>query len=96
MVKTATGSDDSDGDDVTDCPECGAEIYIIADRCPKCGHWFVEEDRRQMVAGRRNDASQSELSAQLRIVKIGGIVLFALLVICLLIAGLVSLTGHGS
>lgn len=76
MVKTATGADDP-GDDLTNCPECGAEIYMIASRCPKCGHWFVESDRRAMQANRRNDATIAEESRELRIVKIGAIALVA-------------------
>ena len=87
VVKTATGIGDSGDDDVTDCPECGAEIYIIADRCPKCGHWFVDKDRRAMLARRRNEASVAELTSELRIVKIGGIILLAILFLCLLIWG---------
>jgi hypothetical protein len=96
VVKTAQGMGDSGGDDVTDCPECGAEIYIIASRCPKCGHWFVEEDRRAMQAHRRNEASISELTTQLRIVKAGGLILLALLVLFLLIAGVIALLGGAS
>jgi hypothetical protein len=93
---TARGLGDSgDDDDVTDCPECGAEIYIIAQRCPKCGHWFVEEDRRKMSARRRNEASIAEQSLELRIVKIGGAALLAALVLCLLIAGIVWLVNRG-
>ena len=82
MVKTATGFDSGDdNDDVTDCPECGAEIYIIADRCPKCGHWFVEKDRRAMKSNRRNDESIAKQSKELAIVKVGAILLVAAFVI---------------
>lgn len=75
MVKIAAGFEGDDDEDVTDCPECGAEIYIIAERCPKCGHWFVEQDRRMMRANRRNEATISETAGQLRIVKVGAVVL---------------------
>jgi uncharacterized membrane protein YvbJ len=89
MVKTATGADDPD-DDVTDCPECGAEIYLIADRCPKCGHWFVESDRRKMRANRRNEGSVAEMASEMQIVKIGGVVLLVVLVLCLLVWAVIS------
>ena len=95
MVKTATGADDWDDDDVTNCPECGAEIYVIAERCPKCGHWFVEQDRRAMRANRRNASSMAEEARELRIVKIGAAILLALALLILLIAGAVSLVGGG-
>lgn len=84
MVKTATGADDP-GDDITDCPECGTEVYAIADRCPKCGHWFVESDRRRMAAGRRNDASIAEMEGAMRILKVAAAILIAVLFVGLLI-----------
>jgi uncharacterized membrane protein YvbJ len=90
MVKTATGFDSGDGDDITDCPECGAEIYMIADRCPKCGHWFVEKDRRAMRSRRRNDESIAEESRELRIVKIGAILLLGACLVFGLVALIVS------
>ena len=94
MVKTASGFDDDDDDDVTDCPECGAEIYVIAERCPKCGHWFVDQDRRAMRASRRNEASTAELAGQLKIVKVGAAVLLIAAAIFLAIAGVMSFLGR--
>jgi hypothetical protein len=37
----------SDDDDSVICPECGAEVLLELnnDRCPECGHWFLEADR---------------------------------------------------
>jgi hypothetical protein len=95
VVMTATGADDWEDDDVTDCPECGAEIYVIAERCPKCGYWFVEQDRRAMRANRRNESSIAEASRELRIVKIGAMVLLALAALFLVIAGAMSLLSGG-
>ena len=92
MVKTATGADDP-VDDVTDCPECGAEIYVIAERCPKCGHWFVESDRREMRANRRNEGSISEMERSMRILKIGAAVLLAVFVLCLVVGAVISMSG---
>jgi len=41
---------DEDGDDeVGECPECHAEVYLIAERCPECGHWFQEDERPSMT-----------------------------------------------
>lgn len=33
------------------CPECGATIHSVLDRCPKCGHWLTAEDRQNMWSG---------------------------------------------
>jgi hypothetical protein len=40
----------STGDDLANCPECGAEVYLELNdsRCPECGHWFLESDRARM------------------------------------------------
>ena len=37
-------------DDLVTCPECRAEVYLELndDRCPECGHWFLEADRAGM------------------------------------------------
>jgi predicted amidophosphoribosyltransferase len=71
MPITAKGFDDGDdGDGTATCPECNAEVYLIADRCPKCGYWFADDDRRAMRQGRN-------IQAELRFVKIASIVLVA-------------------
>jgi predicted ATP-dependent serine protease len=95
VARTAAGSggDDYGDEDVTDCPECGAEIYAIAGRCPKCGHWFVEQDRRAMRANLRNDESTADLAKQLRIAKIGAVVLLVAAAIVLLVAGALSVVS---
>jgi predicted amidophosphoribosyltransferase len=53
MPITANGFDDDDDDDdeVGECPECHAEVYLIANLCPKCGHWFQEDERSSMSRG---------------------------------------------
>lgn len=33
---------DDDADDPVACAECGAEVYALGDRCPKCGYWIVQ------------------------------------------------------
>jgi uncharacterized membrane protein YvbJ len=38
--------DDHQSDDLSGCPECGAEIYADAEQCPACGYWVTDEDRR--------------------------------------------------
>jgi hypothetical protein len=30
------------------CPECGSPVEEIADKCPACGYWLSDADRRQM------------------------------------------------
>ena len=43
--------DDDDEHDVEKpgrCPECGGPIYNLADKCPACGYWLSDADRRSM------------------------------------------------
>jgi hypothetical protein len=39
--------------DSAPCPECGATIDSVLDKCPKCGYWLTAEDRQIMWAGAR-------------------------------------------
>jgi predicted Zn-ribbon and HTH transcriptional regulator len=88
MVKTAAGFDDEDdGDEVSDCPECGAEVYLIGDRCPKCGYWFTKDDRASM---RRSRGVQSEM----RFVKIAAALLGVILVLGLLVAAIMRVANN--
>jgi uncharacterized membrane protein YvbJ len=86
MPKTATGHFDDDDDDVTECPECGAEVYAIADCCPKCGYWFIDDDRETAKARRQT-------AGERRLVKIGAAVLIAILVFGVVVAGIAALSG---
>ncbi len=48
--------DDEEGDDLDECPHCGASIHDDSERCPRCGRYLSREDapRRQpwwVVAG---------------------------------------------
>ena len=40
--------DSDDGGETGCCPECGGQIHSIADKCPSCGYWLSNEDRRAM------------------------------------------------
>ena len=33
------------------CPECGAEMIDVVDKCAVCGYWLTEADRRNMWSG---------------------------------------------
>lgn len=92
MPRVAGGydDDDSDQDEVVECPECGAEVFVIADRCPKCGHWFLQEDRRAM----RERAESGEVGRQLRIIKWGAVVLLSLFVLGLIVLVIVAAMGE--
>jgi hypothetical protein len=80
MPITAKGFDDGDdGDGTAICPECGVEVYLIADRCPKCGYWFTGDDRAAMRRG-------SGIQAELKFIKIAGAVLAVVLVVGIAIA----------
>ena len=39
------GEDEDDFADVIPCPNCGSEVYELADCCPKCGEFILEESR---------------------------------------------------
>jgi ribosomal protein L37E len=43
--------DDLDDEEAARCPECGAGMYIVTDKCPSCGYWLTEADRRVMWSG---------------------------------------------
>ena len=44
--------DDAPDDEAARCPECGADVPIVADKCPACGYWLSEADRRAMWTGK--------------------------------------------
>ena len=86
MPAIAAGFDGDDDGGVRDCPECGAEVYLIADRCPKCGYWFEDGARDGMRKSR-------QLHSEVRLVKIGSAILLALMMIGLFALGVSQLTG---
>ena len=58
--------DDSEGEDqdeeTADCPECRKPVDLIANSCPHCGHWFLEEEKTLMARqSRRNAGDWSSL-----------------------------------
>jgi hypothetical protein len=67
----ADGSDDEDwydddapdDDEPIDCPECGAEMHGYIDKCPKCGYWLTDSDRRELRPGVRRPAWQRATAA---------------------------------
>ena len=59
------------------CPECGSTVYAIADRCPQCGHWFLDEEKATGVFKSR---AKSDLRSPTTIV----LVAIGLLIILLL------------
>jgi|tagenome__1003787_1003787.scaffolds.fasta_scaffold20749344_2 hypothetical protein len=40
-----------DDADTAHCPECAATVRDFLDKCPACGRWFSEADRRAMWSG---------------------------------------------
>ena len=38
------GWNESDEDQVDECPRCRASIYDDSERCPSCGHYLSRED----------------------------------------------------
>ena len=44
--------EDAESDDEgAACPECGGPIHTVTDKCPNCGYWLSEADRRAMWSG---------------------------------------------
>jgi hypothetical protein len=45
--------DDSELDEreTIPCPECGAAVHLVTDKCPACGYWLTDVDRRATVPG---------------------------------------------
>ena len=37
---------------LTDCPECGAEVYEDAERCPSCGSYIILSSSGSVWQGR--------------------------------------------
>jgi predicted amidophosphoribosyltransferase len=38
--------DEFDAGETAHCPECGTSVHSISDKCPACGYWLSETDRR--------------------------------------------------
>jgi len=69
-----------DAQEVVPCPECGAGIEIDAEKCPECGFWILEADRRLMqsdrsVAGRLKLAAVILLVLLLSFAMLGGLMM---------------------
>jgi hypothetical protein len=33
------------------CPECSGPVYEFTNKCPACGYWLTDADRRRMSSG---------------------------------------------
>lgn len=33
------------------CPECGGLVYQFTNKCPACGYWITDADRRRLWNG---------------------------------------------
>jgi hypothetical protein len=40
--------DEPDDEESVACPECGGPVEIVASKCPACGYWLSDADRRRM------------------------------------------------
>jgi hypothetical protein len=41
-----------DDEDASSCPECGGTVYSFTEKCPHCGYWLSDADRRAMYPGK--------------------------------------------
>lgn len=44
--------DDDDSVDTHPCPMCSAEVYADTPSCPRCGHYFTDDDPKPLNATR--------------------------------------------
>ena len=44
-------ADEPDKNEAGRCPECGSAVHSVSDKCPACGYWLTEADRRAMWSG---------------------------------------------
>jgi hypothetical protein len=52
-VDWADAADDDEAeDDVGHCPNCGATVHVLTERCPRCGMW-IDAGAMQSPAARR-------------------------------------------
>jgi zinc-ribbon domain len=70
--------DDLEDQAAVACPECGAPIYADADKCPACGYWLLEADRRAAGSGESRPA-WIQLTAGLMLLAILAVVFLTLL-----------------
>ena len=45
------GSKEPDDSETGHCPECSGPVYEFTNKCPACGYWLTEADRRQTSSG---------------------------------------------
>lgn len=67
-----------DDDDAADaetnpCPECGAPVSEYSDKCPACGYWLSEADRRALGTGASRPAWQKITALVLLAVFLAGL-----------------------
>lgn len=43
--------DELDEQEAARCPECGGPVHVVTNKCPECGYWLTEADRRAMWSG---------------------------------------------
>lgn len=69
--------DEPDDEQPAPCPECGGPVHSVADRCPACGYWLSDSDRRGMRIG----------AAKPRWIRITTIVVLVAMMLGLLVGG---------
>jgi hypothetical protein len=47
----ADDGDELEEEDAATCPECGGIVHSLTDKCPGCGYWLSDSDRRAMWSG---------------------------------------------
>ncbi len=41
-------ADEQEEPEAAHCPECNGPVYEYTDKCPACGYWLTEADRRRL------------------------------------------------
>jgi hypothetical protein len=45
-------ADEAESDAAGSCPECNGPVYEFTDKCPACGYYLTESDRRRIWSGK--------------------------------------------
>jgi predicted amidophosphoribosyltransferase len=66
-----------DDDPAAICPECSGTVYSFSEKCPHCGYWLSDADRRKLYPGESKPFWQRTTA----------VIMILVFLICLLVFG---------